>query len=75
MWLFAKIERQPWGRAAQISFMLVSLVGLWWLHAATVVGNQEQPILFVPLPTLVGLALIYADRWLQPAPGEGSRGC
>ena len=75
LWLFAKVERRQWGRAAQISFMLVSLVGLWWLHAATVVGNQEQPILFVPLPTLVGLALIYADRWLQPAPGEGSRGC
>ena len=67
LWLFAKIERQPWGWAAQISFMLVSFIGLWWLHVATVVGHQEQPIMFVPLPVLVGGALISAYRWLNPA--------
>jgi hypothetical protein len=60
LWLFAVFDRRRWGRLAVVIGMLVSFIGLWWLHAATVVGNQEQPIMFMPLPLALGLMLVAA---------------
>jgi len=70
LWGFAILERSSnvWGRRSLILIMVTSLVGLWWLHFATVVGNQEQAIMFIPLPLLLGLALILGRKWfLQDA--------
>jgi hypothetical protein len=65
LWLFAALDRsRRWGRAVVLILMLASFVGLWWLHAATVVGNQEQPILFLPTPVALGLALWLGRRAL-----------
>ena len=36
---------------------LLLLVGLWVLFAATVAGNYEHPIIYLPLP--IGLWLIF----------------
>lgn len=65
VWVFAALDRIPrWGRAVLLGVMLVSFAGLWWLHFATVVGNQEQPILFIPSPIALGLALVLGYRGL-----------
>jgi hypothetical protein len=59
LWGFAVLDRKErWGRPGLIAILLISFVGLWWLHYATVVGNQEQPIMFVPIPVIVGAALL-----------------
>lgn len=66
LWVFAALERTPvWGKPVLLVGMLVSFVGLWWLHYATVVGNQEQPILFIPSPLALGLVLLLGYRWLM----------
>ena len=77
IWLFAQLEQQRrWGRAVIIGYMLITVVGEWWLHAATVVGNQEQPIMFVPLPLVLGCALMAARFWpgspLHARPARGN---
>ena len=65
LWIFAALERTPgWGRPVLLATWLVSLVGLWWLHFATVIGNQEQPVMFIPLPLAIGLVLIMGYQWL-----------
>lgn len=57
--LFSAIDRKlVRGRAIILFVMAISLVGHWWLHYATVVGNQEQSILFLPIPIVLGFALI-----------------
>ncbi len=65
LWLLAALDRA--GRAGRLTMlvaMLTSLVGMWWLHFATVVGNQEQAIMFIPPPLLLGLAMLAGRRWL-----------
>ena len=75
IWVFSVLDqRWRWGRAAVVISMLVLMVGQWWLHAATVVGNQEQAVLFLPWPVLLGLVLVCGRRWLLanirlPEPG------
>jgi len=65
LWLFAAFDRVPrWGRPTVLAVMFVSVVGLWWLHVATVVGNQEQPIMFLPSPLALGLVLMLGRAWL-----------
>jgi hypothetical protein len=57
--LFAAIDRNVnGGRALILIVMAVSLIGHWWLHFVTVVGNQEQPVLFLPIPIGLGIGLI-----------------
>ncbi|MEW5869524.1 MAG: glycosyltransferase family 87 protein [Chloroflexota bacterium] len=66
LWVFAALDRTPgWGRPVLLLTWLVSLVGLWWLHIATVVGNQEQPFMFIPMPVVLGLVLLLGYRWLR----------
>ena len=65
LWLFAILARQrAWGRWLMLLAMLVSVVGQWWLHFATVVGNQEQPVMFLPWPLALGAVLLLARPWL-----------
>jgi hypothetical protein len=65
LWVFVCLDQLGRrGRAAIVAVMLVSLVGQWWLHFATVAGNQEQPIMFLPWPLALGAALLVGAPWL-----------
>ena len=65
LWAFALLDgRGRTGRWLMAGVMAVAVVGQWWLHLATVVGNQEQSILFFPWPVALGLLLIFGRRWL-----------
>jgi hypothetical protein len=65
LWLLAALARaSDWGKATLLAVLPISLAGLWWLHFATVVGNAEQPIMFVPYPLALGLALVLGKNWL-----------
>lgn len=65
VWVFAALDRRGRrGRLALLLVMLVALVGHWWLHFATVVGNAEQPIMFVPWPVALGITLWAGRSWL-----------
>ncbi len=66
LWCFAFIDQSyVWGRKALLATLFVSWAGLWYLHFATVAGNQEQPIMFIPYPVILGLALIFWHGRLQ----------
>jgi hypothetical protein len=57
---FVSIERECWyGARVNILIMIFSVVGHWWLHMTTVVGNQEQAINFLPIPITVGVLLVF----------------
>jgi hypothetical protein len=65
LWMFAALDRgSRWKRFALFACMLISLVGLWWLHAITVQGNAEHPIMFIPPLLIPGIALVLGRRWL-----------
>jgi hypothetical protein len=80
LWVLATLDRwRPAGRLGVVGILLISLVGHWWLHLATVVGNQEQPVLYLPWPLALLAVLMVARRWLLrqtvlarlwPAPAE-----
>jgi len=65
LWVFAGLDRRgrP-GRLLITAILLVSLIGLWWLQLATVVGNQEQPVMFLPWPLALGVVLLLCAPWL-----------
>lgn len=66
MLLFAWAERRSGrlGRAAVLLTLAVTLIGLWVLFAASVIGREEQAIMYLPLPIglLVGLAVARPAR-------------
>jgi hypothetical protein len=65
IWIFAALDREGvHGRIIVLVSMALSFLGLWWLHFATVVGNQEQPIMFIPYPLILAVVLLFARRWL-----------
>lgn len=65
LWIFSLLDRQlKWGKPIMVATMLISFVGLWWLHFATVVGNQEQAIMFIPYPLVLGAFLLAGRKWL-----------
>jgi hypothetical protein len=70
LWSFAVLDRKGrWGRIGLLISMLISCIGLWWLHYATVVGNQEQPIMFIPVPVTLGLVLLFGrGKFVQDPP-------
>ena len=47
-----------------VSIQAFGLIGMWWLFAATVQLDVEQPIMFIPQPVLIGLVLALGYRWL-----------
>ncbi|MEP7357269.1 MAG: glycosyltransferase 87 family protein [Anaerolineales bacterium] len=65
LWIFALLDQQgARGRWLILLFMAASVVGQWWLHFATVVGNQEQAVMFLPWPLLLGAVLWLGRGWL-----------
>ena len=78
LWVLAALDRRgiagrkPWGRWLVLLFLMASFVGLWALHFATVQGNQEQAILYIPTPVLLGFVFLVCRAWLEfdAAPGE-----
>jgi hypothetical protein len=72
LFLIFRVWEQRWGifgRGA-IWFSLLSLfVGLWFLFLTTIQGNQEHPVMFLPLPffCLIGLWWV---RWWAVRPSK-----
>jgi len=65
VWIFAALDRSGrGGRITVLLTMLIALGGLWWLHFATISGNAEQAIMFIPLPVMLGMVLILGRKWL-----------
>ena len=65
IWILAALARSGRrGKAAAAGLMVISFAGYWWLHFATVVGNQEQAIMFFPYLLAIGLTLICGRGWL-----------
>jgi hypothetical protein len=65
LWMMAALDRL--GRSGRIALLIVlavALAGHWWLHLATVIGNQEQPIIFLPMPLALGAALTIGRAFL-----------
>jgi hypothetical protein len=56
-----------WGRAGRISGAVVLLTlfaGLWGLFLTTLVGNEEAPALYLPLPLMLLLGLWWIRWWV-----------
>jgi hypothetical protein len=66
IWLMAACDRmgRRW-RWLSLGGMIILLIGHWWLFAATVVGDQEQAVMFLPLPLLLGALLLLGRSWLE----------
>lgn len=63
--IFAALDRNSkFGKFIILIWIIISLVGVWGLHLGTVQGNQEQPIMFFPLPVVLILALLLGRRFL-----------
>jgi hypothetical protein len=65
LWVLQALARR--GRAGQamiVAVLLITFVGQWWLHYATVVGNQEQPVMYLPWLLALGSVLLVGAPWL-----------
>ena len=51
------------GRAVVLLAIAALLFGLWALFFATVEGNIEHPIMYIPVPALTLLGLLWARWW------------
>jgi hypothetical protein len=63
--VLAALEER-WGKAggwAGAVTLLVLGVGLWVLFLATVVGNQENRLMYFPLPVMTLIGLLTIRRW------------
>ncbi len=64
--IFAALVR-TWPRLGSwvvVVVQVIGLVGLWWLFAVTVQGDQEQAIMYLPQPIIIGLVLLVGRQWL-----------
>lgn len=64
--LILSVWQSRWGRKGTVGIyvcLLAFLVGLWGLFLATVVGNTESPAMYIPLPFLVLLGLLWVRWW------------
>ena len=65
IWIFAAMDRSgPKGKAVTVISMVASFIGYWWLHFVTVVGNQEQSVMFFPYPIVIGMVILLGREWL-----------
>lgn len=71
LFLFFSIlsRRVPYGNGWVLAIQCAGLVGLWVLFGATVQGNFEGPELYLPLPLLVLVVLLWYRRpFMSEAP-------
>ncbi len=64
--LIFSVFAERWGRKGDLVILLAMatmLFGLWGLFLATVQGNTESPIMYLPLPILTLLGLWWARWW------------
>ena len=64
--LVFSVLAKRWGRKGDVVVMLAMaaiLISLWALFLATVEGNLESPIMYLPLPILTLLGLWWARWW------------
>jgi hypothetical protein len=64
--LIFSVLAERWGRRGDLVILLAMaaiLFGLWALFFATVEGNTESPIMYLPLPILTLLGLWWARWW------------
>jgi hypothetical protein len=61
-------RRWPLGSLWIALFLAGSVVGMWALFLATIVGDQEHPVMYLPLPLLIlGALLVYRYKPGNPA--------
>lgn len=63
-------DRLPRGNVWPALFFLVSGLGGWVLFLATIAGNQEHPVNYLPLPFFLLILLWWAGRSLSPMDDE-----
>ncbi len=56
------------GELAAVGLMLSLLVGLWGLFLATVEGNLESPLMYLPTPAVLLLGLWWIRWWYVRSP-------
>ena len=64
--LIFSVLAERWGRKGDLVILLAMaaiLIGLWGLFLATVEGNTESPIMYLPLPILTLFGLWWARWW------------
>jgi hypothetical protein len=59
-------RRWPLGNLWVALFLTGSVVGMWALFLATIVGDQEHPVMYLPLPFLGLVGLLYVRHLWQP---------
>lgn len=67
-WLRLGVKR--WGVGGTAVLTVLVSAGLWVLFLATIAGDYENPILFLPLPFLCLAVLIGLAAWPQSIPDE-----
>ncbi len=68
--LIFSVLAQRWGRRGDLVVLLAMaaiFIGLWGLFLATVEGNTESPIMYLPLPILTLFGLWWARWWVVRA--------
>jgi hypothetical protein len=61
LFLGLKALAQRWGNKAVAAFYLLSTAATWWLFLATLQGDLEHPIMYLPLPLC--LLIMLARFW------------
>jgi hypothetical protein len=65
-WLLQQMAtRWRWGELAVVGVYAVSFVAIWLLFLTTLVGNYENPVMFLPMPVALLLAMVLSQNWLQ----------
>ena len=67
-------DRLPHGNGWVAAFYLVSIIGVWALFLATISGDLEHPIMYLPLPLLLLAVLAWARvAWRSWPHSPGAR--
>lgn len=69
IWFWQGLAR--WGRAPMLALAAVLIIGQWLFFLATIQGDYETPLMFLPLPFLVLAVLLgmeVTNRWRSVRP-------
>jgi hypothetical protein len=61
------------GKVVVAALLLSMLVGFWWLFLATISGDTEAPINYLPLPVVLMIMLVWGGDWLRRDAGPGNK--